>query len=136
MKRLALVFGTAALLLAGCSQEESIPGEDSTPNAIAFGTFVQKATKGTPVTGTVLPDGGEFLVMANTDLTEPSPLDFMRQTVTYVNVGTGCTYSPTKYWPASGSVNFFAVYPGRYRGHYLPCYFGRNGPAEYYLYDT
>ena len=113
MKKLALIFGTAALLLAGCSQEESIPGEESTPNAIAFGTFVQKATKGTPVSGQVLPDGGEFLVMGKTDLEAENPLDFMRQTVTFVD-GTPddyCTYSPTKYWPKSGSVNFFAVYP-------------------------
>ncbi|MGV8134685.1 MAG: fimbrillin family protein [Mangrovibacterium sp.] len=111
MKKLALIFGTAALLLAGCSQEESIPGENSTPNAIAFGTFVQKATKGTPVTGTTLPNGGVFLVMGNTSTGGAmDPLDFMRQPVTYTTLG-GYTYSPTKYWPASGSVNFFAVYP-------------------------
>lgn len=110
MKKLALVFGTAALLLAGCSQEESLPGEDSTPNAIAFGTFVQKPTKGTAVTGTSLPDYGQFLVMGYTSAeVVGAAIDFMRQTVTFN--GSTYTYSPEKYWPGSGTVDFFAVYP-------------------------
>jgi len=36
-------------------------------------------------------------------------IDFMRQTVTFN--GSAYTYSPTKYWPGSGTVDFFAVYP-------------------------
>jgi len=111
MKKTAFIFGMATLLLASCSQDENTSGGNSAPNAIGFGTFVQKPTKGLPVNGIVLPDGGEFLVMANTDLVVPGTLNFMRQPVTYVSSLVGCTYSPTKYWPSSGSVNFFAVYP-------------------------
>jgi len=113
MKKSIFLVGLATLALASCSQEESVTGSDSSLNAISFGTFVEKATKGTPVTGTTFPTDGDFLVIGystSSTLTAAAAYpNFMRQTVTYD--GTSYNYSPLRYWPSSGYVSFFAVSP-------------------------
>jgi len=112
MKRSIFLLGLAAFAMASCTQEENTAG--GTGNAISFGTFVEKATKGTPVTGTVFPVDGDFLVIGyNTSSTLTAVTaypNFMRQTVTKTDATT-YSYFPLRYWPSTGDVSFFAVSP-------------------------
>jgi hypothetical protein len=121
MKKSIFFVGLAALALAGCSQNDSVTGSDSASNAVGFSTFVQKATKGTPVAGVTFPVDGDFLVLGySTGTTSLSDAvtaataapNFMRQTVTQTASGV-YTYSPLRYWPSTtGSmISFFAVSP-------------------------
>jgi hypothetical protein len=115
MKKSFFLVGLATFALASCSNEDTVSNETDSLNAIGFGTYVQKATKATPVTGTIFPTDGDFLVLGystgTADLAVGDVLNFMRQTVTYD--GTSYNYSPIKYWPvlSGAKASFFAVSP-------------------------
>lgn len=130
MKKSIFFVGLAALVLAGCSQNDSATSEGSASNAVGFSTFVQKATKGTPVTGVAFPVDGDFLVLGyNTGVTTLDASvtaatvapNFMRQTVTQTASGV-YTYTPLRYWPSTtGSmISFFAVSPASVKSSVTP----------------
>lgn len=114
MKRSILWSAILAVAMASCSSQEDVT-PSSSQKAIGFGTFVEKATKGTAVTGTGYPTNGQFLVLGystgTSDLDATAALNFMRQTVTFD--GTNYSYSPLRYWPgdATSKISFFAVHP-------------------------
>ncbi|MCE5174022.1 MAG: fimbrillin family protein [Bacteroidales bacterium] len=114
MKRSIFLLGLAAFAMTSCTQEENTAGGTGNVNAISFGTFVGKATKGTPVTGIDFPVDGDFLVIGyNTSSTLTAATaypNFMRQTVTKTDAST-YSYFPLRYWPSTGYVSFFAVFP-------------------------
>jgi len=116
MKKSIFLLGLAAFALASCSNEESTTGGSNGSNTISFGTFVEKATKGTPVAGTTFPVGNDFLVIGystgTANLVAPAAPNFMRQAVTKTDATT-YSYLPLRYWPsATGSkLSFFAVAP-------------------------
>lgn len=113
MKKVILWISLTAFAMASCSQNESVSQISNTP--VGFGTFVKRATKGTPIAGSAYPADGQFLVLGyNTETTDIAPtaaLNFMRQNVTYD--GTSYTYFPIRYWPfeKDSKVSFFAVHP-------------------------
>mgnify|MGYP002622981482 CR=1 FL=1 len=120
MKKYLLFAATAAMMLAGCSNEVDFTQDDlqqksDTPTPIQFGTYLGKTgttragtagqiTTETLKTGTHANDG--FAVFAfKTGTTawasadSPKP-DFMyNQQVKWDNTNSVWTYSPVKYWP-------------------------------------
>jgi hypothetical protein len=116
MKKKLLLVGLTALALASCSNEEKLTDSGNADKAIAFGTFVEKATKGTPISGTTFPVDGDFLVIGystgTADLTASEAPNFMRQTVTKTDAST-YSYAPVRYWPSltGAKISFFAVSP-------------------------
>lgn len=109
-KYLTLALSASALLSA-CSGDEFLDSENTSAEAISFGTYVTTATRGT-VLNTAQLQKQSFGVNAYTHATawdgampKTSTPDFMlRQQVSY-SAGTGWSYSPLKYWPANASTN-------------------------------
>jgi hypothetical protein len=112
MKKSFLLAAIAAIAMSSCSHDEGVDNNTS-QKSIAFGTFVEKATKGTPVTGTAYPADGQFYVMGyqtTGDITSAAAPGFMMQNVTHT--GSLYNYFPVRYWPSNGDVvSFYAIHP-------------------------
>lgn len=116
-KNLLFTFATTAvLILTGCSSDvtdSSTPEVKKGPSPVGFKSFVEKNTK-----ASTTPSGNlthDFWVFAYYDATGDNPStnlspDFMyNQRVIYsIN---GFSYTPIKYWPSTGDVNFYAFTP-------------------------
>lgn len=114
MKKMMLFAAISALALAGCSDNDSTDQGGTTPlNAIGFKSYVEKNAKGSPLEpGALKQDFGVYAyydAVGDENLANLTP-DFMfNQRVIYEN--PGFTYTPVKFWPNSGDVDFYAYTP-------------------------
>lgn len=113
-----ITFAIAAMLmLASCSEKmannPAAQGEDN--GTISFKTFVDNNTKGRPHEGTELKqDFGVFAYLDSERKHERHNLcaDFMYlQKIDYNSHSHDFTYSPLKFWPERGCVDFYAWTP-------------------------
>lgn len=106
----------AMLSMSGCSNEATIEQEGqegNKTNAIGFKSFLDKNTKATPTSPGSLKQ--DFWVYAYFDnigdhsTTGLTPNFMYDQHV--IHNGSGFSYTPVKYWPESGDVEFYAYTP-------------------------
>lgn len=113
------LFYVAASLLFGaasCSDDQSPelePGTDSTQGLIGFKSFVEKSTKGISIPSGQLQQDfwvyGYYDQIGDHSTTGLQPSLMYNQRVIYS--GNGFTYTPIKYWPETGDVEFYAYTP-------------------------
>lgn len=114
MKKTLFLLATAAIALASCSSDDTIAENMSlgTADQISFRTFVQGATRAADITTSNLnAENGKFYATAihKKDATTTTYFD----NVEFVYNTTNQTFnSATKYyWPAEGTLDFFAYAP-------------------------
>lgn len=118
MKKHLFYFAAALAVVSmfGCSKDATTGtgqgGEDDS-NAIGFKTFLDKSTKGvsTPAGG-LKQDfwvNGYYDAIGDHSTTGLDPSFMYMQQVSYT--GSGFTYSPVKFWPQTGDVEFYAWTP-------------------------
>ncbi len=121
MKKLFIWAAITAAAMSSCSSDEDFSVMQENPqNVISFDTYVGQATetKGIPVTG-LLANGEKIGIYGFYDEAAAGWSAIYQNTTAanYMNNeeaacdGTKWSYSPTKYWPASGMLNFWAYYP-------------------------
>lgn len=109
------VVAIAMLSMFGCCNDNNrLDNEEGDEqNAIGFKSFLEKSTRATPTPSGSLKQ--DFWVSAYYDAigdhstTGLSPNFMYNQHVVYT--GSGFTYTPVKYWPNSGDVEFYAWTP-------------------------
>ena len=101
-KNLFLTALVGAMVLTGCSKSEILE-TDLDRKAIGFENFMHRATRATEVTASTLQTNG-FKVSARYNSTS---WYFQNLEVSYAD----SKYSTSYYWPESGTMNFYAVYP-------------------------
>lgn len=112
----------AALTFASCSSEsvEDLGGNQASQQvAIGFDGYLGRSavdTRGTESkTEAIQAEGKGFGVFGNytsgSDVSSSSVLLFNNQHVTYSSEETKWTYSPVKYWPTAGHIDFYAYAP-------------------------
>lgn len=106
MKKIA-ILAAAAVALASCSKDKMI--EAGSSDAISFKPLTTKATE---VSTTTLPN---FTVYAYYDASSAGMSASLNPGFMNAQPVTGghnaWTYTPTKYWPSSGQLHFFAYSP-------------------------
>lgn len=107
------IAALAALVLTSCSNDtEGISETANSANLVSFRAISDKTeTKATP---TDVGNFSNFTVNASaTNVPNPATFNFMSALPVTRGVGTSgvWSYAPAKYWPTSGSVNFFAYSP-------------------------
>lgn len=114
MKKMLFAATIAAAALAGCSKDTV---NEAQPKAMSFETYVAKAVRSTPVTGTQFADGskiGVFAYNTNADAWSAANIGTYAAYMTNVELtkasGTW-TYSPVKYWVAGKKYTFFGYAP-------------------------
>ena len=118
MKKNLLLLAGATMLFAACSQDDLISENENNGNAIGFSTITTRAAETT--TGTMT----DFRVWGYYGATSPVAasttslyMDVQpEKNVTSSNTSVtdnyaAFTYSPLKFWPLTGVIDFFAVSP-------------------------
>lgn len=114
MKKMLFAATIAAAALAGCSKDTV---NEAQPQAMSFETYVAKAVRSTPVTGTQFADGskiGVFAYNTNADAWSAANIGTYAAYMTNVELtkASGAwTYSPVKYWVAGKKYTFFGYAP-------------------------
>lgn len=117
MKTKNLLTVAAALLLAGCSQNEITEMSPDAHPAVGFSVYSGVQTKGTEIKVEHLKPGfGVFAYHTKADAwstaSSTAAPNFMYNQKVESSDGTNWTYTPVKYWPADGEkVTFFAYGP-------------------------
>lgn len=114
------IAAMAALTLVSCSSDDlnSFSDNSSKNEAISFDGYLGRSavavngTRGSVETAKTLETNG-FGVFSKYKGTASFP-DFDNQKVTYSN--SKWTYTPLKFWPANGEINFLAYAPYNYAG--------------------
>lgn len=109
------IAAMAALTLVSCSSDDlnSLSDNSSKNEAISFDGYLGRSavavngTRGSVETANTLKTNG-FGVFSKYNGTASFP-DFANQKVTYSNLKW--TYSPLKFWPTQGQINFYAYAP-------------------------
>ena len=118
------IAAMAALTLVSCSSDDlnSLSDNSSKNEAISFDGYLGRSavavngTRGSVETAETLKDNG-FGVFGNYKAEAGQTSDpnfFKNQKVTYSNLKW--TYTPLKFWPANGEINFLAYAPYNYAG--------------------
>lgn len=106
MRKKVLLAALSALALAACVNDETI--EMNPGNAVAFRPSTENSTRATVTTSNTIQDfkvWGYYKKNDNADYTS-----FMEEQV--VNkAGDEWVYSPVRFWPTTGSVDFYSVSP-------------------------
>ena len=106
MRKKVLLAALSALALTACVDDETI--EMNPGNAVAFRPSTENSTRATVTTSNTIQDfkvWGYYKKNDNTDYTS-----FMEEQV--VNkAGNEWVYSPVRFWPTSGEVDFYSVSP-------------------------
>lgn len=113
MKKNLLLLAGATMLFAACSQDDLISENENNGNAIGFSTITTRAAETT--TGTMT----DFRVWGYYGATSPVAasttslyMDVQPEKEVTDNAGyKPFTYSPLKFWPLTGVIDFFAVSP-------------------------
>lgn len=120
------IAAMAALTLVSCSSDDldSFSDNSSKNEAISFDGYLGRSavavngTRGSVETAETLKKEG-FGVFGNykADAGQTSDPDFFKnQEVTYSTTESKWTYTPLKFWPANGEINFLAYAPYNYDG--------------------
>ena len=113
------IAAMAALTLVSCSSDDldSLSDNSSKNVAISFDGYLGRSavavngTRGSVETVKTLKDNG-FGVFGNYTPTGGQSSDFfVNQKVTYSTTESKWTYTPLKFWPANGEINFLAYAP-------------------------
>ena len=113
------IAAMAALTLVSCSSDDldSVSGNSSKNEAISFDGYLGRSavavngTRGSVETKETLKTNG-FAVFGKYTPTEGQPSDFFdNQKVTYSTTTSKWTYTPLRYWPTNGKIDFFAYAP-------------------------
>lgn len=113
MRKIFLFAAVAAVALSSCSMNEITVNPTSADNAIGFSNYIGNSTKGSVVNGASINKSGSKMgvfaeYVASGAATGAS--NFMSNTE--VTRGeSDWTYSPLKFWPTTGTINFCAYYP-------------------------
>lgn len=113
MKSNLFYVAIAALVMTGCSDKDTANPNEENSQAIGFKSYVERNTKGSSVQAGSLKQ--DFTVYAYYSIPGDETAatltpDFMfNQHVTYS--APGFTYTPVKYWPTTGDVDFYAYSP-------------------------
>lgn len=101
MKKYLIIAAAAVVAMASCSKTDVVENAKD-QDAINFAPFFHKATKAVDVTSDNI-NAFEVTAMLGTDTYFSS--------VAVSKSGSAWTYSPVQYWPASGTLDFFAWAP-------------------------
>lgn len=113
------IAAMAALTLVSCSSDDldSFSDNSSKNEAISFDGYLGRSavavngTRGSVETKETLKTNG-FAVFGKYTPTEGQPSDFFHnQKVTYSTTTSKWTYTPLRYWPTNGKIDFFAYAP-------------------------
>lgn len=113
------IAAMAALTLVSCSSDDlnSLSDNSSKNEAISFDGYWGRSavsvngTRGSVETKETLKTNG-FAVFGKYTPTEGQPSDFFdNQKVTYSTTTSKWTYTPLRYWPTNGKIDFFAYAP-------------------------
>ena len=113
------IAAMAALTLVSCSSDDldSFSDNSSKNEAISFDGYLGRSavavngTRGSVETKETLKTNG-FAVFGKYTPTEGQPSDFFdNQKVTYSTTTSKWTYTPLRYWPTNGKIDFFAYAP-------------------------
>lgn len=105
MKKNLFIAAMSLLVLAGCSNDDEINNlVANNENAITFDTYVGKVTKATTA---IQQNFGVFAYYKAEGVTEDVAPNFMYNQL----VDKNGKYSPTKFWPESGTIDFIAYSP-------------------------
>ena len=113
------IAAMAALTLVSCSSDDldSVSDNSSRNEAISFDGYLGRSavavngTRGSVETKETLKTNG-FAVFGKYTPTEGQPSDFFdNQKVTYSTTTSKWTYTPLRYWPTNGKIDFFAYAP-------------------------
>lgn len=103
MKKNLFIAAMSLLVMAGCSNDDEINNlVANNENAITFDTYVGKVTK-----AAITQDFGVFAYYKAENVTEDVAPNFMYNQ----QVDKDGKYSPTKFWPESGTIDFIAYSP-------------------------
>lgn len=106
MKKSLFLIALASMAVVGCSKDEIT--EINPDNAIKFTATAAKATRATPTTTeSINTKGSQFHVWAFAS--GQSDIKFMNDLATCD--GQYWNYATNKYWPNTGTVDFYAVHP-------------------------
>ena len=108
MKKIVLFAAMIALVFTGCSKDETV-GSNNDSNAIGFNVLGSKDEVISRATGTLAANFNNFLVWANWNDGTAYTSYIDRQYVE--KVSAAWSYSPIKYWPSTGTVDFYAYSP-------------------------
>ncbi len=113
------IAAMAALTLVSCSSDDlnSLSDNSSKNEAISFDGYLGRSavavngTRGSVENKETLKTNG-FAVFGKYTPTEGQPSDFFdNQKVTYSTTTSKWTYTPLRYWPTNGKIDFFAYAP-------------------------
>ena len=113
------IAAMAALTLVSCSSDDlnSLSDNSSKNEAISFDGYLGRSavavngTRGSVETNETLKNKG-FGVFGKYDAGEGQTSDFfVNQKVTYSTTASKWTYTPLKYWPTQGKIDFLAYAP-------------------------
>lgn len=113
------IAAMAALTLVSCSSDDldSLSDNSSKNEAISFDGYLGRSavavngTRGSVETKETLKTNG-FAVFGKYTPTEGQPSDFfVNQKVTYSTTTSKWTYTPLRYWPTNGKIDFLAYAP-------------------------
>lgn len=114
MKKSLFFFAAAALAFASCSNDETVEVNQSLneANVISFRPFINAQTRAADLTTDGLHTGGFYVTAIHkTDGASPTSTTYF-DNVNFTWDGTSSYTSTTKYyWPASGTLDFFAYAP-------------------------
>ena len=102
MKKFFYLAAAAVVAMAACTKTEVVETTND-QNAINFNAFFHKATKAT------LTDGSSLTAFEVTAMLNSAT--YFDAVAVSGNNTDGWTYSPVQYWPASGTLDFFAWAP-------------------------
>ena len=106
MKKFYFLAVAAIALMASCTKTELVQTENDL-NPIAFENFIHKTTKATSVVTTDLQTNGFKVSAYYTPTSGTASWYFKNFEVSYAD----SKYSTTYYWPETGTMDFYAVYP-------------------------
>lgn len=106
MKKLNFLAVATIALMASCTKTELLT-PDEYRNPISFENFIHKTTKAESVVTTTLQNNGFKVSAEYTPASGTASWYFKNLEVSYAD----SKYSTTYYWPETGTMNFYAVYP-------------------------
>lgn len=111
MKKLFIIAAAAATVMAACSSDEKTAGKEQTAGGeIGFRPVITKnATRATEINATNISDFKAYGLWNGS-------YEFMYGIDVVRGDGNAWSYSPLRYWPATGTVDFYAYSPAGSRG--------------------
>lgn len=109
MKKLIFLAAAAVTLMASCTKTDLVTPEEYL-NPISFENFIHKTTKAESVVTSTLENYGFKVSAYYTPTSGTAGWYFKNLEVSYAD----SKYSTTYYWPETGTMDFYAVYPKKF----------------------